>query len=267
MQNAPRKGKGQCVYCGMVRKLTSDHVFPQSLFIVLDERMFTVPSCYECQRKKDLGDRDLEIYVALDIYGSHHPDAEAHLLKVMRRNEATQRFLYHLLNDAEEIPLVTDNGIQLSIGLAAPYNDERIVTAMQMVARGLFYERNARILAPLVPSHAERIPWNIAGEVLRSIGAHRMDDLIVKGDMVVWWGEMPIEKYSDDDGLFVVCLNDAVVFLLSTGTWATYMREAEIKRLGTAEEHVSVSAGTSREITLPRNLDGSYMIPAPLEMP
>ena len=267
MQNTPRKGKGTCVYCGREKYLTSDHVFPQSLFLILDKEMFTVPCCHQCQRVKDLGDRDLQVYVAFDIYGSHHPDAEAHVVKVLERNEATRRFLDRLVNQAEEIPLVSDNGVQLSTGLKAPYNAERIITAMQMVAKGLFYENNGRTLEPMVPSHAERVPWNISGEFLRGIGAHRIGEPIVKGNMVAWWGEMPIEKKTDDDGLFIVCFNDAVVFLLSTGAWATSMAEDEVKRWAKVEERQRTSLGTSNEIILPKNLDGTYMIPGPLEMP
>lgn len=267
MQNLLRKGKGTCAYCGREKKLTKDHVFPQSLFIVLDKSMFTVPSCHQCQRTKELGDRDLEIYVMLDILGSSHPDTMDHIKRIMGRNEATRNWLHKLVNDADEVPLVTDDRIQLSTGLSHPYNADRILTMMRMVSRALFYETRERVLGAAVHSHAERIPWNIGAEVLKSIGAYRMGEPLVKGNMVVWWGEMPIESLSEDDGLFIVCFNDAVVFLLSTGNWADSMEAAEESRWTSVAEREQSNLSEANEIVLPRNIDGTYIIPTSLETP
>ncbi len=70
--------EGTCAYCLKEGPITVDHVFPHTIFLVLDEQMVTVPACDECQRVKSLGDADLRNFITLDIAGSQHPDALVH---------------------------------------------------------------------------------------------------------------------------------------------------------------------------------------------
>lgn len=77
--------QGVCVYCGREGPITRDHVFPQAIFLVLDKEMITVPVCESCQQVKSLGDRDLQVFANVDVWGGQHPDAPMMLKKSSRK--------------------------------------------------------------------------------------------------------------------------------------------------------------------------------------
>jgi glutaredoxin len=261
VRKAPKKGIGTCVYCGRTRKLTKDHVFPRAIFIVKDREMVTVPSCYECQRTKEIGDRELEVYVTLDIYGSGHTDAMKHLEKIMNRSESTRRRLNRLVNEAEEISLVTEDGIAAGRALAAAFEMKPIIDVMNMIGRGLYWHLNGEILPKDIATHAQRMPWNVGLELLSRLSGYRQGAPVVKGDLVVWWAELAIEKTSIHDRFWIVCFNDFVVFTLSTGDWAEVMENIAAKLESEAVTNVNSNPLDGKESMLPRDRDGRYMIP------
>ncbi len=61
------QGEGTCVYCGYEGPITREHVFARRLFLVKDKEMVTVPTCETCNQKKELGDKDLHLYVTMQI--------------------------------------------------------------------------------------------------------------------------------------------------------------------------------------------------------
>ena len=266
VRKARKKGKGICVYCGQERNLTKDHLFPRSLFIVLDREMVTVPACHECQRKKELGDRELEIYVTLDILGSNHADAVRHLEKIVDRNEGTRRRLDRMINGADYVTLTTESGFQIAEGLATDFDTAPIIEMLSMVARGLFWFETGHMLPADVSSHPLRIPWNVGMELLRRLGPYRPGEPAVKGNLVVWWSALPVVATDEHDKLWIVCFNDWVIFLLATGTWTASLNRLEhVQGSGDDEEH-RFSEGLGlirhREATLPRDKDGRYYVPS-----
>lgn len=268
VRKAPRKGIGTCVYCGRTRKLTKDHLFPQALFITLDKEMVTVPACHQCQRRKEVGDRELEIYLTLDILGSGHADVVMHLKKIADRNEGTKHRLDRMINGADYAALTTEDGFQLAEGLVAEFDTEPVLQMLRMVARGLYWYSTGEILPPDVHTHAQRIPWNIGGELLRRLSAHRSGNPTVKGNLVVWWTDLRIQMNTPHDRLWVVCFNDAVVFLLATAGWALSLDRIRDKldSLPPKDEgkaRFSADSGLINHIEaiLPRNDDGAYILP------
>jgi len=256
-QNRTKKGKGICVYCGREKKITSDHVFPQSLFIVLDKEMITVPACHQCQRDKDLGDRDLEIYVNLDVMGSMHPDSIEHAKKIVNRNESTRRWLTKVFEEAEKVDFTTDEGIWLAEGFSFPFNHERIEKSIRMMARALYFHTTGTILPQECKDVAIQIPWNIGGEFARRIGSYRKKDPEIKGNLVVWWLPLPIEAVGEHDAAYFVCFNDAVLYMLATDHWAVHVASI-YERLNESNEEEKPG---KLEYILPKNVDGTYIIP------
>ncbi len=169
VRKARKKGKGTCIYCGRNRNLTKDHVFPRAIFIIKDKHMVTVPACHECQRIKELGDRELELYVTLDILGSRHPDNTAHLQKIVDRNEGTKRRLQRLLNEADYVALTTEGGFQLAEALVTEFETGPIIHMLSMVAKGLYWNCTGLVLPRGTSTHAMRVPWNIGMELLKTL--------------------------------------------------------------------------------------------------
>lgn len=252
-----KRKRGACAYCGKNRKLTRDHVIPRALFIELDRAMVTVGACNDCQRIKALGDSDLEVFVTLDIFGSHHPDNLAHAEKIVRRNPQTKAWLSKVLEEAESVPLVTDEGIQIDEALKIEYNFDRIMTMMNMATRGLFYHYNEEQVLPQdCPTHVIRCPWNVGLQLLGSIGKHSSGPPIVKGNVVAWWSQLVIDKKSDFDSLWVVCLNDAIVFVCGTGE-----SEAELEKFDEKLNKIGAANDSVEEVRLPKDLAGRYLRP------
>ncbi len=265
VRKAPKKGKGTCVYCGRERNLTKDHLFPRALFIVKDRDMVTVPACCDCQRKKEHGDREHEIYVTLDILGSGHSDFMTHLQKIVNRNEGTKRRLDRMINGADYVALTTEGGFQVAEGLAAEFNIDPIIEMLNMAVRGLYWNLTGLVLPMDTPTYVERVPWNIGMELLRRLGAYQIVEPTVKGNLVVWWSELPVEQETTHDRFWVVCFNDAVVFLLGTGAWANSLEriQQKLNKRKDVIERFSDDVELIRhlEAILPRDSHGRYTLP------
>jgi hypothetical protein len=212
-----------------------------------------------------LGDRELEIYVNLDILGSNHPDAVEHLKKIVTRNEGTRRRLDRMINGADYVVLTTENGFQIAEGLATEFDTAPIIEMLSMVARGLFWFETGHILPTSMSSGALRIPWNVGMELLRRLGPYRSGKPAAKGNLVVWWSALPVVATDEHDKLWVVSFNDWVVFLLATSTWTESLeRLKHVEGRGDDEEYrfeEDLRLIRHREAILPRDKNGKYFIP------
>lgn len=226
-----KRRRGICAYCGKEKKLTRDHVFPKALFIKSDPETFTVPACNDCNQRKSRGDSDLEVFANLDIYGSTHPDNLDHIERIVNRGQATVDWLDKTINAAREIPIQTEAGIVVGNSLEITgYNFDRILESLNMSVRGLYYASRSEVLPTEVPTHVFRMPWNLSLQTLGLLAPHRRGEPTMKGNNVVFWGELNIELGDPYDTMWVMCIYDAIVFLGVTGKkWTHHFPEIEEK--------------------------------------
>jgi hypothetical protein len=144
------RGKSVCAYCGVNVATTGDHVFAQTLFLVKDEQMITVPACGDCQHTKGLGDRDLWIHCTLDVGGSQHEDAIAHLERIAE-DEPTRRWLTKAIAEAEEVIYVDDDDHEIGRGIAISFNKDRMLKTLDLMVRGLYFYSRHKVLRPNCP--------------------------------------------------------------------------------------------------------------------
>lgn len=155
-----KRKRGICVYCGRDKKLTRDHVFPNSLFIKRDPEMLTVPVCEDCNQSKSAGDADLEVFANLDIYGATHPDNQLHIDRIFGRGQSTIEWLERTINAARDLPIQTEFGLVVGETIEiTDYNFDRILRSLNMAVRGLYYDARGEILPPEVPTFVFRMPW------------------------------------------------------------------------------------------------------------
>lgn len=264
-----KRNRGICTYCGKHRKLTRDHLFPSALFIERDKAMITVPACHECQQTKGLRDSDLEVLATMDIYCSVHTDNYSHAEKLVHRGEPMRRWLDKAVNEARHVPLVTDAGIQLDVALEWEYNYVRILKTMEMIARGLYFHENGRggILPQEQPAYSLLIPWDQRFKVGVHVKQFSTGPLRTKGKNVIWWQELAVQDHSGYDRVWLVCIFDGVLFLCATGQAVELIMP---KAKGDQPESTALGARSSdhvREIRLPKDPHGNYVLPPKLVEP
>ena len=257
--------EGTCVYCGKDGPITREHVFAERLFEVLDPQMVTVPACEPCNTKKELGDKDLDIYITGHIGGSQHPDAVAHARRIIEHaNNRTKRWLRKSLREATPVDLVTDEGIVVDQAIEFPFNDERIIKALEMSIRGLHYYETETMLPVGYPVFVREISWSEAVTYVTELSKLVPVTPTVKGNHVVWWqsfgvSDMPLETKS-----WIICFNNWVVYDGSTGELAVRLRDqldefvaANADRRAFEE---SIRVGP-RKVKVPRAPDGRLLLP------
>ncbi|CAA9573284.1 MAG: hypothetical protein AVDCRST_MAG49-3865 [uncultured Thermomicrobiales bacterium] len=250
--------RGTCVYCGKEGPITRDHVVPQTLFLVKDEQMLTVPSCSECQQEKARGERDLRNYCNLEIGGSMHPDAEAHLGKMIdSANVRARNGMRKALQAAEEVILVDEADNEVGRALDVDFSTDRMLKSLEFVFRGLYYAAVGQRLPDDSPVEVTVVPWAIFPSFMRTIGAMRQEAPAVKGDLVAWWSRLGPLDAGAETTAWVLCVNDGVGFFGTTGEMAIIERRRKEEDVAKAP---AVREGP-RRVRVPRAPDGRLLIP------
>lgn len=251
-----------CVYCGSEGPITRDHVFPQTIFLVLDKQMITVPACDSCQQVKSLGDRDLPVYSTIDVWGGQHPDAPLMLERILKKSSVRFRlWMQKELAQSEEVDLVTDDGIIVGTITAFRFNMDRIIRAQEMTIRGLFFHEYGVALPVDCPIDVEHVPWNAAPALVSGLAKAAPSPISTKGNTTVWWKQNGMSGGEPTDTVWQVCYNNGVLFLIATGQTAISIRkrrEAIQAKLSAQGQGIS---GVRRRIVVPRGPDGRPMIP------
>lgn len=253
-----KRKRGICTYCGREKLLTNDHVFPKSLFIKSDPKMLTVPVCNDCNQLKSLGDADLEVFTNLDIYGSTHSDNLQHIERILQRGQSTLDWLDETLNTARELPIRTESGIVVGSSLKiSHYNFDRILATLSMSVRGLYFDSRHEVLPAEVPTYVFRMPWNMSLDVLDLMGRYQKSQPTIKGNNVVFWGEINIGSDNQYDSMWAICIYDAIVFIGVTGEhWAEYF-EKTVERLAENE----LTRPKRDHVVIRPAPDGKYRLP------
>jgi hypothetical protein len=220
--------------------------------------MLTVPVCDDCNQLKSRGDSDLEIFANLDIYGSTHPDNLRHIERIVQRGQSTVDWLDRTVNAARELPIQTETGIIVGNSLEiTDYNFDRILATLNMSVRGLYFDARGEILPAEVPTFVFRMPWNMSFDVLRMLGRHQKSQPKIKGNNVVFWGEINIGSDNEYDSMWAICIYDAIVFIGVTGEhWSSYFQKAT-ERL----EEKALTRPRRDYVVIRPAPDGKYRLP------
>src|SRR4051812_46176330 len=108
-----KKGESLCAYCDVNVGTTSDHVLPETLFIVKDLQMITVPACEPCQQAKRRGERDLRNYCTLHPGSVGHENVVEHARRMVESNPETRAWLERILASEKEVILVDENDVEI----------------------------------------------------------------------------------------------------------------------------------------------------------
>lgn len=250
--------EGTCAYCGKEGPITRDHVIPQTLFLVKDEQMVTVPACVECQTEKGRGERDLRNYCNWEIGGSMHPDAEAHVRKTIEgANVRTTNWMRKALAEAKEVILVDEGDREVGRALEIDFTSNRMVRSLEFVFRGLYYVIVGHRLPDETPVEVTIVPWTMFPDFMRDMGALRQEAPTIKGNLVAWWSRLGPIDFDVETTAWVLCVNDGVGFYGTTGEVALLERRRKAERAA----EVPKASPEPRRVRVPRALDGTLLIP------
>src|SRR5579875_1495964 len=177
-----RRPKGLCVYCGVRRATTRDHVIPQCLFVPpLPTNMVTVPACDECNTtKKAQDDPYLRDMLVFDNDCQHHPVVQKLFDgKAMRAARTNRSVVARTAMTSAALhgmrPRHSIGGLYLGHYYLVDLDAERVDRILSTIVKGLYY----RILR-------QRLPDDCTFE------AHRLDPLYV-GEL---WNQWQRIQYS-----------------------------------------------------------------------
>jgi len=265
-----KKGKqrqGICVYCETAGPIEDEHVFARRLFLTKDEQMVTVPSCRSCNQLKELGEKDIHLYVTMHILGGQHPDALEHAkLIIAKSNVRTKQWLRKSIANATEIILTTDEGIEIGRALEMPFNHERIITSLEMMIRGLHHYETQTILPSECPVFVGEIPWTKSAQYAANLSRLVPVEPIVKGNFVAAWQSFPIEGLSEESKSWMLIFNNQVLYDGSAGELAERLRAQLDAIIAENAPHVEfenrLRQGMPRTVRVPKGPDGKWRVPS-----
>lgn len=261
-RRAAKKSEGTCVYCGRIGPVTDDHLFPSTIFHQPDPQMVIVAACNGCNQLKSLGDRDLRNLLVMDIGGSQHPDTLELTERMLRKeNVRIRNWVRRLLETAEEVDLVSEEGIILGQAFRFEFNQERMIRSQEMTIRGLYFHETRTILPPDCPVYVEHVPWQVAPQVVKGLSQAAPTKWTIKGHYVAAWGFNRIDGGTDVETAWQVAYNNWVLFVGATGETATRMRmNRETFDVQQRDRPKIVNLGRPR-VVVPKDPEGRRLLP------
>ena len=135
---------GECAYCGVVGKITRDHIPPKGIFSKpLPNDLITVPACVKCH--SDETSKDDEYFrLALHVRDGidSHPDVIKSRPTLLRSLERPQQIgmVKGLLENIFPAELVTPSGIFIKNQWAIQTDMNRLRRVVTRIMKGLFYK-------------------------------------------------------------------------------------------------------------------------------
>ncbi len=225
--------------------------------------MITVPACESCQQMKSLGDRDLQVFANLDVWGGQRPDAPMMLEKILRKaNVRFRNWVQRELAQSEDVDLITEDGIIVGTITPLGFNTDRILVAQKMTVRGLFFHEYHTALPVDCPIDVEHVPWNAAHALVSGLDKAAPSRITTKGNTTVWWRHNAYESGAPTDTVWQICYNNGVLFLVSTGQAALTIKERREALLAKHQAQGQAVSGVRRQVVVPRGPDGRPIIPS-----
>ena len=138
-----------CVYCGLEKKLTADHVPPKLLLSQpYPENLLTVPACRDCNASFQLDDEYTRAVLSIDVRAAKHPDVQSNLPAIVRslQRPNAKAFADYLISPMTETKILAANGTPM--GGTLELDRERINATGERMVRGLFFIEMGKPLSP-----------------------------------------------------------------------------------------------------------------------
>lgn len=140
---------GTCIYCGVLGKVTDDHVPPKTIFAQpRPNNLITVPACRKCNESFSKDDEYFRLKLGTNDAARGNSDINRNLpgiMKSLQRREA-KGLAQAFLRDLIPVDVQTQSGILLGSSYAYNVNLNRIARVIKRTVRGLFYhERKERV--------------------------------------------------------------------------------------------------------------------------
>ena len=133
----------ECVYCGSLKDITTDHIPPKNLFpSPRPNNLITVPSCKECNQKASKDDEYLRLVLSMRQETSGHPEILKNNEKLRRSLQRPEQkgFRVSFLNSLAVVDSYTPAGIYLGKTSAFRVDMKRVNAVIKRIAQGVFYE-------------------------------------------------------------------------------------------------------------------------------
>jgi len=192
----------ECVYCGKVDKVSTDHIPPKNLFPSLKpNNLITVPSCKECNEKASKDDEYFRLALSMRSDISYHPEVLKKLQRSLQKPEQ-QGFRASFLSSLAFVDSRTPSGIYLGKTDAFRVDMKRVNNVIKRITRGLFYKEKGRRL----PDNYQVCCYifDIINEHPYSLGTFTMRDIItstlqgksltVSDDVFRYWCRFAIDE-------------------------------------------------------------------------
>lgn len=161
-RRAGRTQGDQCVYCGVVGELTSDHIPPKNLFSKpRPSNLITVPCCEPCNKGIELDDEYFRLVVILRQDIGDHPEFKRLWPTVYKSLERRKNhgFTNSLLQGMANVDVTSPGGLYL--GRLPTYHVDliRLDRVAARIAKGLFYHEFGQRL----PDDYDVVSYNESG--------------------------------------------------------------------------------------------------------
>jgi hypothetical protein len=138
-----------CVYCGLEKKVTADHVPPKLLLSQpYPNNLLTVPACRNCNASFQLDDEYTRMVLSIDVRGAKHPDVRSNLPAIVRslQRPNARAFADYLTSRMAETRTLAMN--ETPMGHALEVDRKRINATGERMVRGLFFIEMGKPLSP-----------------------------------------------------------------------------------------------------------------------
>ncbi len=133
---------GQCVYCGLIKELSDDHIPPKNLFAKpRPGNLIVVPSCRSCNGGASDDDEYFRLMLTLREDTHAHPDVQQLLPVVFRSLTKSNKigFSRALVQGIRETNVLTRSGLFIGKRPVYDVDLDRLDRVAQRIVKGLFY--------------------------------------------------------------------------------------------------------------------------------
>ena len=152
-----------CVYCGVNRKQSKDHIPPSSFYPRENKpRMIKVPACNSCHESFNINERYARSRLVLGhIVHTNNGQIAKEKLLVELKNPEWKGFLRSVINSLKDVELVTPSGLYLGNAQAINVDYDEMHTFFSRLTRGFHYKIKDELLKSreiiYIPLNAESL--------------------------------------------------------------------------------------------------------------
>ena len=153
-----RNQRRACVYCGLEKELTADHIPPKLLLSQpYPKNLLTVPACRDCNASFQANDEYTRFVVSIDVRAAEQHDVQSKLPAIVRslQRQNAKAFADYLTRRMTETKILAADGTPM--GSTLEVDRERINATGERMVRGLF---SIEMGKPLSPTAHVRIAAN-----------------------------------------------------------------------------------------------------------